>query len=347
VALLSLLTLTLALGPATSAHAESAAQARRAAASAAADVAALDAKVGAALAAYQRSLDDLARGVQTAVVGGQQADAAGLAAAQAQRDQGARVRALYMSGGSLALVASLLGSDSPTDAADRMIAVQRVVDSGSSDAAVAARSSGSLRATAQRLQSAVRANVTTVADVQAKFEALQAVLSQADGRLARLSARARALTAAEQAAARLRALAAAAARAGAALVDRAHPMAIPPEYRRLYVAAATTCRGLAWQVLAAVGQVESGHGRNMGPSSAGAMGPMQFMPATFDHYAVDGDHDGVADIMDPADAIYTAAAYLCANGGGNGPAGLHTALFHYNHAEWYVQLVLRLSTLIR
>ena len=100
-------------------------------------------------------------------------------------------------------------------------------------------------------------------------------------------------------------------------------------------------------MLAAVGQVESGHGRNMGPSSAGAMGPMQFMPATFDHYAVDGDHDGVADIMDPADAIYTAAAYLCANGGGNGPAGLHTALFHYNHAEWYVQLVLRLSTLIR
>ena len=66
-------------------------------------------------------------------------------------------------------------------------------------------------------------------------------------------------------------------------------------------------------MLAAIGQVESGHGRNTSTSSAGAMGPMQFEPATFAAYAVDGDHDGVKSIMDPADAIYTAAHYLCAN----------------------------------
>ena len=46
------------------------------------------------------------------------------------------------------------------------------------------------------------------------------------------------------------------------------------------------------------------------------MGPMQFLPSTFAHYAVDGDHDGLLDIMSPGDAIFTAARYLCANGGG-------------------------------
>ena len=81
-------------------------------------------------------------------------------------------------------------------------------------------------------------------------------------------------------------------------------------------------------------------------SSAGALGPMQFMPATFVRYAVDGDHDGLADIMDPADSIFTAAHYLCSNGAGNGGQNLYTAIWNYNHADWYVQLVLALSAKI-
>ncbi|MFN8076511.1 MAG: lytic transglycosylase domain-containing protein [Kineosporiaceae bacterium] len=115
---------------------------------------------------------------------------------------------------------------------------------------------------------------------------------------------------------------------------------IPPAYALDYRAAAATCPGMDWTLLAAVGQIESGHGRNNGPSSAGAIGPMQFMPRTFASYAVDGDGDGTTDAWNPTDAIYTAAHYLCATGGGQGPDGEHRALLAYNHAEWYVQLVL-------
>ena len=82
--------------------------------------------------------------------------------------------------------------------------------------------------------------------------------------------------------------------------------------RSLYVAAAKTCPGMSWTLLAAIGQVESGHGANPGTSYAGAQGPMQFMPSTFASYGVDGDEDGDRDIMDPADAVFSAAHYLCA-----------------------------------
>jgi soluble lytic murein transglycosylase-like protein len=54
-----------------------------------------------------------------------------------------------------------------------------------------------------------------------------------------------------------------------------------------------------WYVLAAVGSAESNHGENMGPSSAGAMGPMQFLPSTWEQYGLDGNRDGEANIMDP------------------------------------------------
>jgi len=116
---------------------------------------------------------------------------------------------------------------------------------------------------------------------------------------------------------------------------------IPPAYLADYHAAAQTCPGMRWTLLAGVGQVESGHGRNLGPSSAGAIGPMQFLPATFAGYAVDGDHDGRLDPWDPEDAIFTAARYLCVSGAGTGTAdGVRRALFTYNHAQWYVDLVL-------
>ncbi|WP_433247817.1 lytic transglycosylase domain-containing protein [Actinomadura nitritigenes] len=114
-------------------------------------------------------------------------------------------------------------------------------------------------------------------------------------------------------------------------------------YLDLYKQAATSCPGLSWTVLAAIGQVESDHGRNAGRSSAGALGPMQFMPATWKSYGVDGDGDGKADIMNPYDAIPGAAKYLCANGAGRGGQQLYRAVWHYNHADWYVQKVLNLA----
>ncbi|WP_233511062.1 lytic transglycosylase domain-containing protein [Actinomadura craniellae] len=114
-------------------------------------------------------------------------------------------------------------------------------------------------------------------------------------------------------------------------------------YLDLYRKAAATCRGLSWTVLAAIGQIESDHGRNAGRSSAGALGPMQFMPATWQAYGVDGDGDGRADIMNPYDAVPSAARYLCATGAGAGGRQLYQAIWHYNHADWYVQKVLALA----
>jgi membrane-bound lytic murein transglycosylase B len=72
---------------------------------------------------------------------------------------------------------------------------------------------------------------------------------------------------------------------------------------------------------------------------------MQFLPATFAAYGVDGNHDGVIDIMNPADAIYTAAHYLCANGAGRSPGALNGAILHYNHAVWYLEMILKLASL--
>jgi hypothetical protein len=114
-------------------------------------------------------------------------------------------------------------------------------------------------------------------------------------------------------------------------------------YLDLYKQAAATCSGLSWTVLAAIGQIESGHGRNVGPSSAGALGPMQFMPATWKIYGVDGDGDGKADIMDPYDAVPAASKYLCANGAGRGGASLSHAIWDYNHSQAYVNGVLSLA----
>src|ERR1035437_8026662 len=122
---------------------------------------------------------------------------------------------------------------------------------------------------------------------------------------------------------------------------------IPPAYLVLYMGAAQTCPGLPWGVLAGIGKVESDHGQSDAPgvhsgaNYAGAEGPMQFEPATFAQYAVDGDHDGKLDVYDPADAIYTAAAMLCANGAAAGtPAGIRQAIFAYNHSGAYVTYVL-------
>jgi hypothetical protein len=114
---------------------------------------------------------------------------------------------------------------------------------------------------------------------------------------------------------------------------------IPATYLSLYRHAAVTCPGLPWTVLAGIGAVETGHGANVHRSTKGAIGPMQFLPSTFAAYAVDGDGDGMADIHNPSDAVYSAARYLCLWGAGRGGQALYDAIFAYNHADWYVREV--------
>ncbi|HEX8135363.1 MAG TPA: hydrolase Nlp/P60, partial [Actinomycetes bacterium] len=123
---------------------------------------------------------------------------------------------------------------------------------------------------------------------------------------------------------------------------------IPPQYRRHYQRAARRCPGLPWTVLAAVGKVESDHGRarlpgvRAGANPAGAAGPMQLgvggkAGPTWQHYRVDADGDG-ASVYDPADATAAAADKLCADGA---PRHLDAALYAYNPSWAYVTRVNR------
>ena len=112
--------------------------------------------------------------------------------------------------------------------------------------------------------------------------------------------------------------------------------AIPAELLALYHAAEHRY-DVPWSVLAAINKIETDFGRNLGPSSAGAVGWMQFMPATWRAYAVDADGDGRADPNNPNDAIFSAAAYLRASGA---PDDLPRAVFAYNHDDAYVERVL-------
>ena len=100
--------------------------------------------------------------------------------------------------------------------------------------------------------------------------------------------------------------------------------------------------GVPWQVLGAINKVESNFGQNMGPSSAGAVGWMQFMPSTWERWGVDADGDGLANPWSPEDAVAAAARYLAASGG---RTDISRAIFSYNHAQWYVDEVLQLAKL--
>lgn len=100
--------------------------------------------------------------------------------------------------------------------------------------------------------------------------------------------------------------------------------------------------GIQWQVLAAINKIESNFGRNMGPSSAGAVGWMQFMPDTWLRWGMDGNGDGIADPWSPEDAVFAAARYLAA---AEGRTDISRAVFAYNHAQWYVDDVLQLAAL--
>ncbi len=122
------------------------------------------------------------------------------------------------------------------------------------------------------------------------------------------------------------------------------PTGKPTSYIQLFQeSAAEYCPGLPWTVLAAIGQIESGDQSNPGVSSAGALGPMQFLPSTWAEWGITAfGESGPPNIYDPFDAVPSAARYLCAAGGATA-AGLPRAIFAYNHADWYVTEVLALA----
>jgi membrane-bound lytic murein transglycosylase B len=112
----------------------------------------------------------------------------------------------------------------------------------------------------------------------------------------------------------------------------------PAETLRAHYDRAERRFGVGWHVLAAVNFVETGFGRLRNMSTAGARGPMQFMPATWRAYGLGGD------VHDPRDAILGAANYLHANGA---PGSYRRALFRYNPSSHYVEAVTRFARRIR
>jgi membrane-bound lytic murein transglycosylase B len=109
---------------------------------------------------------------------------------------------------------------------------------------------------------------------------------------------------------------------------------LPPDQLRAYYLEAQRRFGVPWTVLAAVNLVETGSGRIVGLSLAGAQGPMQFIPGTWARYGLGGN------VWNPRDAILGAANYLAANGGGDRTsAGLDRALYRYNNDARYVRAV--------
>ncbi len=117
---------------------------------------------------------------------------------------------------------------------------------------------------------------------------------------------------------------------------------IPPFLLSIYQAAGIEY-GVRWEILAAINEIETDYGRNLNVSSAGALGWMQFMPATWKAYGVDANGDKKKDPYNPVDAIFAAARYLKAAGADK---DLYKAIFAYNHADWYVDSVLMRARLI-
>lgn len=140
--------------------------------------------------------------------------------------------------------------------------------------------------------------------------------------------------------------------------------------------------GLGWNTLAGLGAVESGHGTHSGgilgadgypdPPIRGialdghaseriadtdggrwdgdatwdrAVGPLQFIPATWESWGADADGDGAADPNQIDDAALAAARYLCASGGMTDVEGWRRAVFSYNHLDSYVDEVAALATM--
>jgi hypothetical protein len=149
--------------------------------------------------------------------------------------------------------------------------------------------------------------------------------------------------------------------------------------------AAPSCH-LDWQLLGAIGRIESDHGRAdgntltdtgisrpgiFGPVLNGrngvslvrdtdggaldgsstydrAVGPMQFLPSTWQNVAVDADGDGKRDPQDINDAALAAGVYLCSGGADLGTvAGQKQAVYRYNHSDSYVTTVLGVARAYR
>jgi len=102
-----------------------------------------------------------------------------------------------------------------------------------------------------------------------------------------------------------------------------------PEVLLGYYREAQQAYGIQWQYLAAINLIETNMGRIQGLSSAGAQGPMQFMPATWASY-------GHGDVNNPHDAILAAGRYLLAHGA---PSNMSHAIYAYNPSNLYVRAV--------
>ena len=165
---------------------------------------------------------------------------------------------------------------------------------------------------------------------------------------------------------------------GAALPSAEARGDIPAAYLAIYQqAVARRCPTLPWSVLAAVGKVESDHGRTGGaglrpdgrvdppiigvpldgtggtqrildtdrglydadPVHDRAVGPMQFIPTTWTASGLDASGDGLADPHNAIDAIHAAAAHLCSVGAAE-PSRVPDALWAYNHSWAYVERIL-------
>ncbi len=175
--------------------------------------------------------------------------------------------------------------------------------------------------------------------------------------------------------------------AGAPVIEGLAANGIPSVALNAYRVAATRMNatrpscGIDWSLLAAIGRVESNHGRfagavldadgtstpeirgpaldggqfaYIGDSDGGrfdhdtrydrAVGAMQFIPTTWRAYAVDGDGNGTTDPFDIDDAALGAANYLCVAGRDlRTDAGQRRAVFAYNHSDEYVAQVLALA----
>lgn len=129
---------------------------------------------------------------------------------------------------------------------------------------------------------------------------------------------------------------------GEAAALRLSAAGLKSDFANLYIQAARAT-GTPWQLLAAVHWAETRQSGSTNRSSyAGATGPMQFLPATFAHYGVDGDGNGKKDIHNVTDAMFSAGRYLSVSGAANGR--YRSALLVYNHSNTYASSVLATAT---
>lgn len=119
---------------------------------------------------------------------------------------------------------------------------------------------------------------------------------------------------------------------------------VPKEYIPIYKEAANNFN-VDWSILAAIHKIETDYSRiKIMRSNMGAIGHMQFLPATFKAYSIDGDGDGIKSAWNLKDSIHSAANYLNRSGYSKNP---RKAIWFYNHAEWYVNKVINTAATIR